>query len=603
MFKIVFVPRFSFITQIGSPVRVDEAESHYRKAIELDPTHSSANYNLGLLLEVVKRDYTGAEACYRKTISLDPTNANALSNLGILLKDIRRDYDSAEKCYRQAIEVDPQHSAACNNLGTLLETVRGDLEGAEVMYRRAMYLDMKNADAVLNLGILLHGKAERLENTLKDTCPNMDPTFLTPETTQLAQDAAKLYYEAAGLWDLSDGEGNRYSSASRQSASQLKALCSLVSRPSTPSKGERGGSFLGLHASNISPIIRHSRPTSARSRPTSANNHRPSSASRPPSSQSSRSAQHTGFTGVVTDNPQLYTGASRQHDGTPTLSSSSQHISPHISPQDAAIVSGIGMSGDVHGESSATSRPWAAAADAAERAAQELAVVAMKLESYTTNTATPTTGTSSDRILSKDISTSFSSVVGTSQTVSKAVDQLDEVASTPNYTLEGFKLDGEESEDTLAELFKIVDKNGDGGVTRLELKKALNHKGEEGDILRAKLCKTLGIPAAVTDRKARDVFEHVFDCIDVDCGASLQLEEMQRFVRDMKMVHDIYEKSQQSGYDPAANSQVVNRIVRLLELSDINRDGKLSHAEIIRSMKYHPNIRKYLNNEPADDDD
>jgi len=223
------------LLESSSPPRLGEAEKHYRSAIGLDPKHASATYNLGLLLETVKQDLTGAEECYRKTLALDPNNPNAHSNLGILLKEERHDYEGAEKHFRAAIARDPNHSAAHNNLGTLLETCRGDLTNAEACYRRAMSLDPSNADAVLNLGILIHGKAETLDETFRkqlDLSTNaekkggssgvldsFDASMLEKLSSDaqlrtncdfgLALEAAALYCEAAALWDSSDGEGNR----------------------------------------------------------------------------------------------------------------------------------------------------------------------------------------------------------------------------------------------------------------------------------------------------------------------------------------------------------------------------------------------------------
>ena len=222
------------LLESSSPPRLGEAEKHYRSAIGLDPKHASATYNLGLLLETVKQDLTGAEECYRKTLALDPNNANAHSNLGILLKEERHDYEGAEKHFRAAIAHEPGHSAAHNNLGTLLETCRGDLVNAEACYRRAMALDSSNADAVLNLGILIHGKAEAVDEAFRqqlDLSTNAeekgaggalgsfdasirdklssDAQIRTNCDFGVALEAAALYCEAAALWDLSDGEGNR----------------------------------------------------------------------------------------------------------------------------------------------------------------------------------------------------------------------------------------------------------------------------------------------------------------------------------------------------------------------------------------------------------
>ena len=290
--------------------RVGEAEALYRRCLELDPRHASAAYNLGLLLETARRDLAGAEAMYRLTIALDPRNANAHSNLGILVKDARGDFDSAEALYRTALALDPRHSAAANNLGALLETARGDLAGAEAMYRAALDMDPSNGDAVLNLGILINGKAEALEAAFHRLAPGATAELQAPGATAagataavldarrsdssgsgvasgasaeacgLAADAAALFCEAAALWDRSDGEGNRYSSEARLSASRLRALAT----PSRPGSSAAAAATATVAASLPSPAATSPGAAAAASAPASSSPSPSHSHSLPPSS-------------------------------------------------------------------------------------------------------------------------------------------------------------------------------------------------------------------------------------------------------------------------------------------------------------------------------
>jgi len=131
------------------------AEAAYRKAIEADPKYAAAHYNLGRLLDDVRKDYDGAEAAYRKAIEADPKNLFAHNNLGVLLKNVHKDYKGAEAAYRKAIEADPNNAAAHTNLGVLLEHVRKDYKRAEAAYRKAIEADPNNAGAHTNLGLLL----------------------------------------------------------------------------------------------------------------------------------------------------------------------------------------------------------------------------------------------------------------------------------------------------------------------------------------------------------------------------------------------------------------------------------------------------------------
>ena len=114
-----------------------------------------AHYNLGFLLQVVRKDYDGAERAYRKAIELDPECAMAHCNLGVLLEDVRK-YDGAERHYRKAIELQPT-ALRYNNLGFLSEA-RKDYDGAKQMYRKAIELDPKYTPALWNLSLILENQ-------------------------------------------------------------------------------------------------------------------------------------------------------------------------------------------------------------------------------------------------------------------------------------------------------------------------------------------------------------------------------------------------------------------------------------------------------------
>ncbi len=98
----------------------DDAIVAYDKAIELDPTHTSAWNNKGIALFRLKK-YEDAISCYDKTIELNPNHANAWYNKAKALRGMGQSYldkanedrvaavklinqslaifDSADKCY------------------------------------------------------------------------------------------------------------------------------------------------------------------------------------------------------------------------------------------------------------------------------------------------------------------------------------------------------------------------------------------------------------------------------------------------------------------------------------------------------------------------
>lgn len=98
----------------------EDALIAYDKALEIDPNHTSAWNNKGIVLSRLKR-YEEAIACYDKAIELDPkyanawyNKANALRNFAQHLVDSANDdrtnapklvnrsislFDAADKCY------------------------------------------------------------------------------------------------------------------------------------------------------------------------------------------------------------------------------------------------------------------------------------------------------------------------------------------------------------------------------------------------------------------------------------------------------------------------------------------------------------------------
>jgi Ca2+-binding EF-hand superfamily protein len=193
-------------------------------------------------------------------------------------------------------------------------------------------------------------------------------------------------------------------------------------------------------------------------------------------------------------------------------------------------------------------------------------------------------------------------------------------------------------------LFKAVDRNGDGNVTRRELMGALNNGSESAKALHDLLCETLGLPDKVTNRDARSAFELSFDCLDRDGSGTIDRTEMHNFVNDMLYIADLYRRQKEmensagssSPSTPAAGNRMSSssssssrrsssmsfaneggrrtssfqggakkplpeslteldpKIVEVLERTDVDGDGVLSNVEIIRAMRNHSEMRDLL---------
>jgi tetratricopeptide (TPR) repeat protein len=137
-----------------------QAETLYRQALQLDPKHAHAHYNLGMVLKVQGR-LDEAAVCYRQVLLLDPVNANAHINLGNILKEQGQAAEAVE-CYRQAAHNVPLFTEAHINLGLAL-VEQGKLAEAAASYRRALGTNPRNAEAHYHLGVALRRLGQMAE--------------------------------------------------------------------------------------------------------------------------------------------------------------------------------------------------------------------------------------------------------------------------------------------------------------------------------------------------------------------------------------------------------------------------------------------------------
>ena len=182
--------------------RLSDAERELRLAVDIDPGHTDALFNLGAVL-ADRKAHREAIAYLSKAAGLDPGDpeiryklartlrlagetAAADSELAefrrlksaerintgvsVLMRQAQRSMDAgdpglAKDLYQQAIRQDAANAEAHANLGVAYEQIgRGDL--AEAMFRKALQLRPDYADAHLNLGLKLAERG-RFEEALE----------------------------------------------------------------------------------------------------------------------------------------------------------------------------------------------------------------------------------------------------------------------------------------------------------------------------------------------------------------------------------------------------------------------------------------------------
>ena len=162
--------------------RMEQAEEHFRRALEIAPDYESALTNLSILLEQDGRyeeaaallgdrgvddpdilagaglaqqeqgNYRAAEQSYRQALEIDPGHYAALINLASVLKEGER-HDEAVALYQTAMDAYPNAPEAPLGMG-LLEFTRGNYNASEEFYRQAFRLDPTQSAALVDLGAL-----------------------------------------------------------------------------------------------------------------------------------------------------------------------------------------------------------------------------------------------------------------------------------------------------------------------------------------------------------------------------------------------------------------------------------------------------------------
>ena len=67
-------------------MKSDKGRAHAEKAIEINPNHADALYNLVLLLKNQFVDYIKAKTLYEKVSEINPNRVKAYYNLALLFK-------------------------------------------------------------------------------------------------------------------------------------------------------------------------------------------------------------------------------------------------------------------------------------------------------------------------------------------------------------------------------------------------------------------------------------------------------------------------------------------------------------------------------------
>jgi tetratricopeptide (TPR) repeat protein len=111
--------------------RLDEAASHFDKALEINPQFDQALHNSGMMLVQQHKPEEAIEH-FSKAVEINPNFLEAYNKLGAALAETGR-LDEAAAALSRALEINPRHPSAHANMALVLER-QGKLDEAVIHY-------------------------------------------------------------------------------------------------------------------------------------------------------------------------------------------------------------------------------------------------------------------------------------------------------------------------------------------------------------------------------------------------------------------------------------------------------------------------------------
>ena len=111
---LIINENFSLAVKNHQEGKIDIAQELYNQVLKIDPNHSQALNNLGVIFKVLG-EHQKAKDCYEKAIEINPNYSDAHNNLGMIFKELG-EKQKAKECYEKAIEINPNYTEAHNQL-------------------------------------------------------------------------------------------------------------------------------------------------------------------------------------------------------------------------------------------------------------------------------------------------------------------------------------------------------------------------------------------------------------------------------------------------------------------------------------------------------
>ena len=163
---------------------VTGALKEFEKAVELDPRMLEAHLNIGAI-GLSSRQYEKAEKAFLQALALKPDSVDATIGMAVALRGEKK-FDAAEASYKKAKELDPKNCAVSYNLGVLYQDYKNDpnnqnLKDAQKFYNEYVSCGGKTTPA----------KVADAQRRIKD----IDDTFTALEQQKKMEAEVKVQQE------------------------------------------------------------------------------------------------------------------------------------------------------------------------------------------------------------------------------------------------------------------------------------------------------------------------------------------------------------------------------------------------------------------------
>lgn len=140
----------------------------YKKAVELDPDHFLAQFNLGIRYGKLPMNLEAAK-CFREAIRIKPKSPMVHYSLAVV-SNLIGETDEAFKHYKEAIRINPDFAKAHSNLAMLHYSIKAGKETIHHLLKAVELFEQTGDDPMRNNALSILNDCYKEFNLTADDC-------------------------------------------------------------------------------------------------------------------------------------------------------------------------------------------------------------------------------------------------------------------------------------------------------------------------------------------------------------------------------------------------------------------------------------------------